>query len=94
MTLKNKSQHRKSTRVFGPYSQAIKTDILVFISGQLPINLSTGDIVAGNIKEETREILANLKEALAEAGSSLEDVLKATFFITDMYNFSQVNDIY
>ena len=63
--MNNKSQHRKSNCVFGPYSQAIKTDTLVFISGQLPIKPSTGDIVAGNIKEETRQVLANLKEVLA-----------------------------
>jgi len=61
---------------------------LVFISGQLPINPSTGDIVAGNIKEENRRVLANLNEVLAGAWSSLEDVLKAIFFITDIDNFS------
>ena len=84
----------KSYRVFGPFSQAIKTDNFVFVSGQLPINPSTGEIVKGGIKEETHQVLANLKEVLKAAGSSMEDVIKATIFITNMDDFSKVNEVY
>ncbi len=84
----------KAPAVFGPFSQAIKTDTLVFTSGQLPIDPATGEIVARNIQEETRQVLANLKEILVEAGSSLENVVKATVFITNMDDFPEVNEVY
>jgi len=84
----------KAPAVFGPFSQAIKTDTLVFTSGQLPIDPATGEIVARNIQEETRQVLANLKEILVEAGSSLENVVKATVFITNMDDFPEVNKVY
>lgn len=84
----------KAYRAFGPFSQAIKTDTLVFVSGQLPINPATGEIIIGNIKEETRQVLSNLKEVLIAAGSSMEDVLKTTVFITNMDDFSEVNEVY
>ena len=84
----------KAPAVFGPFSQAIKTDTLVFTSGQLPIDPATGEIVARNIQEETRQVLANLKEILVEAGSSLENVVKATVFITNMDDFPEVNKVH
>lgn len=84
----------KAPAVFGPFSQAIKTDTLVFTSGQLPLDPATGEIVARNIQEETRQVLANLKEILVEAGSSLENVVKATVFITNMDDFPEVNKVY
>jgi 2-iminobutanoate/2-iminopropanoate deaminase len=84
----------KSYRVFGPFSQAIKTDNFVFVSGQLPINPSTGEIVKGGIKEETRQVLRNLKEILAAAGSSMNDIVKATVYITNMNSFSKMNEVY
>ena len=84
----------KAPAVNGPFSQAIKTDTLVFTSGQLPLDPATGEIVARNIQEETRQVLANLKEILVEAGSSLENVVKATVFITNMDDFPEVNKVY
>lgn len=84
----------KAPAVFGPFSQAIKTDTLIFTSGQLPIDPATGEIVAGDIKKETRQVLFNLKEILIKAASSLEDVVKTTVFITNMDDFPKVNDVY
>jgi 2-iminobutanoate/2-iminopropanoate deaminase len=86
---------RKSTVVamnapsaIGPYSQAIKTDSLVFVSGQLPMDPVSGNLIQGNIKDATRQAMKNLKEILTSAGSSLDNVVKTTLFITDMNNFS------
>lgn len=79
---------------FGPFSQAIKIDTLVFTSGQLPIDPATGNVVKGGIKAETRQVLLNLKEILIAAGSSLEHVVKATVFITNMEDFPAVNEVY
>jgi len=92
---------RKSTVVsmnapsaIGPYSQAIKTDSLVFVSGQLPMDPVSGKLIQGNIKDATRQALKNLKEILTSAGSSLDSVVKTTLFITDMNNFPLVNEAY
>lgn len=94
MPKRTKVNTGKAYQAFGPFSQAIKTDTLVFTSGQLPIDPSTGEIVAGGVKKETRQVLRNLKEILAAAGSSMEDVVKATIFITDMKDFEKVNEVY
>jgi len=94
MPTRTKINTRKAYQAFGPFSQAIKTNRLIFTSGQLPIDPATGNIVKGDIKEETRQVLRNLKEILAAAGSSMEDVVKATIFITDMKDFEKVNEVY
>jgi len=84
----------KAYQAFGPFSQGIKTETLVFTSGQLPIDPSSGEVVPGSIKDETRQVLVNLREVLVAAGSSLEDVIKTTVFITNMNEFPQVNEVY
>jgi 2-iminobutanoate/2-iminopropanoate deaminase len=94
MSSKKQINTPKAYMAFGPFSQAIKTDTLVFVSGQLPIHPSTGKIVAGGIKEETRQVLRNLREILKAAGSSLNDIVKATVYITDMNYFSKMNEVY
>jgi len=77
----------------GPYSQAIKYGNLLFVSGQIPINPGDGT-VPGSVEEQTEQVLKNLEAILRAGGSSLEKVLKATVFITDMNNFMVVNEIY
>lgn len=84
----------KAPAAFGPFSQAIKTDTLIFTSGQLPINPATGDVETDDVAEQTRQTLLNLKEILVAAGSSLENVVKATVFITNMDDFSRMNEVY
>ena len=77
----------------GPYSQAIKKGNFIFVSGQLPVNPKTGEIPE-DIKEQTKQSLSNVKEILAAAGSSLEDVVKTTVFLKDLSNFTEVNEVY
>lgn len=78
----------------GPYSQAIKMGAMVFVSGQIPIDPATGDIVNGDIKVQTRQVLTHLQSVLEAAGTSMANVVKTTVFITNMDDFSQVNEIY
>ncbi len=78
----------------GPYSQAIKTNGFVFTSGQIALDPATGEVVAGGISEQTVRICENLKAVLAEAGSSLDKVVKTTCFLADMNDFSAFNNIY
>ena len=78
----------------GPYSQAVKTDSLVFVSGQLPMDPVTGDLVQNDIQGATRQALTNLKEILVAAGSSLDKVVKTTLFIADMNDFPKINEAY
>ena len=78
----------------GPYSQAVKVGEMVFVSGQIPIDPATGDIVQGDIKAQTRQVLTNLNAVLTAAGSSLEKTVKTTVFITNMDEFTQVNEVY
>jgi 2-iminobutanoate/2-iminopropanoate deaminase len=78
----------------GPYSQAIKMGAMVFVSGQIPIDPATGDIVNGDIKVQTRQVLTHLQSVLEAAGTSMANVVKTTVFITNMDDFAQVNEIY
>jgi 2-iminobutanoate/2-iminopropanoate deaminase len=78
----------------GPYSQAIKTGDMVFVSGQIPLDPKTGEIVAGDVQDQTRQALNNLKAVLVASGASLSNVVKTTVFITDMGQFAAVNEIY
>lgn len=78
----------------GPYSQAIKTNGFVFTSGQIALDPATGEVVAGGITEQTVRICENIKAVLAEAGSSLDKVVKTTCFLADMNDFSAFNNVY
>lgn len=78
----------------GPYSQAVVDAGLVFCSGQIPLDPAAGTLVTGNVGEQTRQVLENLKAVLTAAGSSLDEVCKATLFLTDLADFSEVNDVY
>ena len=78
----------------GPYSQAIKANGFVFVSGQIPIDPQTGEFVTGGITEQTARVLKNLTAVLEAAGSSLEQVVKTTVFLADMKEFSSMNEVY
>ena len=78
----------------GPYSQAVQFGNLLFVSGQIPLDPATGNLVMADIKEETRQVMENLKAILTEAGLGFDNVLKSTIFLTDMGQFAQVNEIY
>ena len=78
----------------GPYSQAIMAGDTVYVSGQLPINPSTGEFAEGSIKEQARQSLNNIKNILAEAGMTMQQVVKVTVLMTDMSDFAAVNEVY
>ena len=78
----------------GPYSQAVRANGFVFVSGQLALDVATNDLVEGGIKEQTEQVLKNLTAILQAAGSSWENVIKATVFLKDMNMFGQMNEVY
>lgn len=78
----------------GPYSQAIVVDKLVFTSGQIPLDPRTGELVRGSIAEETTRVMDNLGAVLEAAGAGFDTVLKTTIFLTDMGDFTAVNEVY
>jgi 2-iminobutanoate/2-iminopropanoate deaminase len=84
----------KAPRAIGPYSQAVVCGPLVFASGQIPLDPETGEPVDGGIEVQTRRVLDNLREVLAEAGSSLDRVAKTTVFLADMSDFARMNEAY
>ena len=78
----------------GPYSQAVKSNGTIYISGQIPIDQSTGNLVEGTIEEETEQVMKNLGFILEEAGLSFDHVVKCSIFVSDMNNFSRINEVY
>ena len=80
-------------QAIGPYSQAVKTKNLMFISGQIPLDPTTGNLVEGSIEDEANQVLKNLKSICEAAGYSIDDAVKITIFLTDLGNFSVVNDV-
>lgn len=78
----------------GPYSQAIKTNGMLFCSGQIPIDPSTGEFVPGGVAEQTEQVFKNLTAVLEAAGMSLENVVKTTVFLADMGEFTVMNEVY
>ena len=80
-------------QAIGPYSQAVKAGNLMFISGQIPLDPKTGDLVSESIEEQAKQVLDNVKSICEAAGSSLDDIVKISIFLTDLNNFSVVNDV-
>ena len=78
----------------GPYSQAVRYDNLLFVSGQIPLDPESGEIVEGNIEVQTRKVLDNLKAILEAGGMELQHVLKCTCFLKDMEDFFAFNSVY
>ena len=78
----------------GPYSQAVVTGNLLFVSGQIPMDPATGEIISADIKAEAKQVMENLKAILTEAGSGFDHIIKTTIFLTDMQTFAQVNEVY
>ena len=78
----------------GPYSQGIRDGDTVYVSGQGPVDPETREVVEGDIQDETEQTLGNVDAVLEAAGLGLEDVVKATVFVTDMDNYEAVNEVY
>jgi 2-iminobutanoate/2-iminopropanoate deaminase len=91
---KKEIRTEKAPKAIGPYSQGIAAGGFVFCSGQIPIDLATGKLVEGGIEEQTRQVLKNLAAVLEAAGSSLDDVVKCTVYLTDLNDFAAMNKVY
>jgi len=81
-------------KAIGPYSPAIRAGQLLFVSGQVPIDPATGDMITGGIADQTRRVLDNIGELLLAAGRSFGDVARTTVFLADMNDFSAMNEVY
>jgi len=84
----------KAPKAIGPYSQAIEANGFVFASGQLPVDVTTGEFVPGGVKEQTRQSLTNARNVLQAAGGGPDNVVKTTVFLSDMANFAEMNEVY
>jgi 2-iminobutanoate/2-iminopropanoate deaminase len=78
----------------GPYSQAVVTNGFAFLSGQIPLDPATGQIIDGDVAAQTERVLENLKAVLEGCGSSLDKVVKTTVYLTDMREFARMNEVY
>ncbi len=87
-------QTENAPKAIGPYSQAVEHNGTLFISGQIPINPETGKIVEGGIKEQTRQVMENIKAILDAAGYTFDNVVKSTCLLDDMDNFAAMNEVY
>lgn len=84
----------KAPKPIGPYSQAIRTETMVFASGQAGLDPNTGELVSGGIEAETRQVLTNIKNVLEAANTGMDFVVKTTVFLIDMNDFPKMNGIY
>ena len=87
-------QTERAPNAIGPYSQAVRANGLVFVSGQIAIDPQTGQFVAGGIVEQTEQVLKNLGAVLEAAGSGLNRIVKTTVFLADMQEFAAMNEVY
>ncbi len=84
----------KAPAAVGPYSQGVKVGDMVFVSGQMPVDSKTGEIVEGDITAKAEKCMENVLAILAEAGMTADNIVKATIFLTDLGDFGQVNEVY
>ena len=84
---------KNAPQAIGPYSQAVKAGNLMFISGQIPLDPETGDLVSKSIEDQAKQVLENVKSICEAAGCSLDDIVKISIFLTDLSNFAVVNDM-
>ena len=78
----------------GPYSQAVTSGNTTYLSGQIPINPATGEVVTGPVAEQTRQVLENLRAVLKAAGLNMKNVVKTTVYLTDLSTFIEMNEVY
>ncbi|NVK08517.1 MAG: RidA family protein [Tenacibaculum sp.] len=84
----------KAPDPIGPYNQAVLSGNTLYTSGQIAINPETGELVLDSIEAETKQVMQNMKEVLAAAEMTFENVIKTSIFISDMHNFSKINAVY
>lgn len=93
---RNVIQTAGAPKAIGPYSQAISVQAsrMVFLSGQIPLDPATGEIVAGDVAAQTEQVMKNLSAVLAEAGLSFANVVRCGIFLTDLGDFGKMNEVY
>ncbi|WP_033955967.1 Rid family detoxifying hydrolase [Psychroserpens jangbogonensis] len=84
----------KAPAPIGPYNQAVLTGNTLYTSGQIALNVDTGELVMDSIQAETKQVMENLKAVLEVAEMTFNNVIKTSIFISDMHNFSQINEVY
>ena len=84
----------KAPAAIGPYSQAVEINNVIYLSGQLPIDPTTGEFVPGGVKEQTAQAFVNIKAILSEAGLTVDNIVKTTVFLSDMSLFGDMNEVY
>jgi 2-iminobutanoate/2-iminopropanoate deaminase len=84
----------RAPRAIGPYSQAVRAGDFLFLSGQIPLDPATGQVVEGDIAAQTRRVMDNLQAVLAAAGASLDAVVRTTIYLADLGDFATVNEVY
>jgi 2-iminobutanoate/2-iminopropanoate deaminase len=87
-------QTDRAPKAIGPYSQAIQAGDFLFLSGQIPLDPRTGELVKGDVGQQTKQVLENIKGVLESQKLGMEDVVKVTIFLKNIANFNQVNEIY
>jgi len=94
LTLKEALSTDRAPKAIGPYSQAIRVGQLLFLSGQIPLDPATGQMVGGDVAAQTRRVMENLSAVLESAGLSFANVARTTIFLADLNDFAAVNDVY
>jgi len=92
--MKNIVNTNNAPAPIGPYSQAVAAGGFVFLSGQIALNPQTGELVTGDIKTETKQVMENIGAILKQAGLDFNNIVKTSIFLMDMQNFSHVNEVY
>ena len=87
-------QSDKAPKAIGPYSQAIRAGNFLFLSGQIPLNPKTGELIRGDIRQQTQQVLENIKGILESQELGMEDVVKVNIFLKNIGDFNQVNEVY
>jgi len=87
-------QTEKAPKAIGPYSQAIQAGGFLFLSGQVPLDPKTGELIRGDVSQQTKQVLENIKGVLESQKLGMEDGVKVTIFLKNISNFNQVNEIY
>ena len=91
---KKQIQTTNAPAAIGPYSQAIQAGNLIFVSGQIPLDAKSGELITGSIEDQTKKVLDNMKAILEAGGAAMDQVVRTTIFLKDMGNFARVNEIY
>ena len=91
---KNIIQTSEAPEPLGPYSQAVSSGKMLFVSGQIPLDPQTGELVTGNIEEETKMVMRNIQAILQAGGTDFSRVVKCSIFVKDLNDFSRINQVY